>query len=112
MLGENARLLIAALAVYRWAQLITLDDGPLYLFRRLRLWAGRMASAEIYPYGARRSIADFLNCPYCMGVYMAGLAAILVYRPTLPGDLVLLVSGLAGAQTFLEMLGAKQANEG
>lgn len=95
----ETRLLLAALAVYRLAQLVSLDDGPFAVFARWRAWAQSRPAA----YGGWRwSVAEWLGCPFCQGVWWAMGATVLVCEPTVPGDLLLLWLGLAGAQAWLE----------
>lgn len=87
------RLICAAFAVYRLARLITQDDGPFSVFKRLREWAA---------VNGKESVAELLNCPFCLGVWFALIAAALVLMPTLAGDVILVWLGLAGAQSFLQ----------
>jgi hypothetical protein len=91
------RLILAALAVYRLSQLVTIDDGPGDAFRRLRA----------------RYVTGFLgglvHCPYCIGVWFAANAAIWVLWPSGIGDLALTWLGLAGAQAWMQ--GNREAGE-
>ena len=97
-MSEWARLCLAALAVYRMAQLIAIDDGPGDVFRRLRKW---------WITGWRGGV---VHCPYCLGIWFAVPAAALVLWPTGVGDALLVVLGLAGAQAWLQ--GPRDAGEG
>lgn len=96
-LSPNARLVCAALAVYRLAQLLSLDDGPLAVFARLRAafpggtWGG-----------ARWSVAEWLRCPFCQGVWWAALIVPALLWPGRVGDALLAWLALAGAQSWLE----------
>lgn len=92
-------MLCAALAVYRLAQLVAYDDGPLHVFAYLRQDARGRANTGLWYW---QHWAELVHCPYCLGVWFALLAALLVAVPTLPGDLLLLWLGLAGAQAYLE----------
>ena len=86
------RLICAAFAVYRLARLITQDEGPFSVFKRLREWAA--VNSE--------GMADLVICPFCLGVWFAAIVAALVIMPTLVGEAILVWLGLAGAQSFLQ----------
>ena len=103
---DALRIALAALATYRLAQLFTIDDGPHDIFFRLRAWAG------VYVYGEDGRPATnwgrLWACPYCVGMYAALFLAPFIMWPTRPGDYLLVVLGLAGAQTWLQ--GARDAS--
>lgn len=90
MLTQPERLILAALATYRLAQLVAIDDGPGDVFRRLR---GRFVGG---------TVASLIHCPYCVGVYAAAVCGLLVLWPTRVGDVILVIFGLAGAQAWLQ----------
>ena len=98
-LTPEVRVLLAALAVYRLAQLLSLDDGPLAVFARVRRWSQAHPAAWG---GWRWSVAEWLACPFCQGVWWAAVALPLLVWPTAGGDLFLLWLALAGAQSWLE----------
>ena len=91
------RWVLAALATYRMAELVALDDGPFKVFARVRAWAGCHPSDLI-----RENLGELLHCPYCLGVWFGLFCALLALWPTMGGDLILAVFGLAGVQAFLE----------
>ena len=97
MLTQPERLLLAALACYRLAQLVAIDDGPGDVFRRLRIWASGLENDT-----ARGFIGALVHCPYCLGLYWAVILAALVIWPRDAGDGVLIVLGIAGAQAYLQ----------
>lgn len=105
MIPDYLRLIVAILAVYRMAQLFPADDGPLFLFRRIRTFAERKALVD-QKAGRFLSLWNNINegvqCAYCVGFYAGILAAVLVAWPTAAGDLFLLWMGLSGGQAFLE----------
>lgn len=93
------RWVLAALACYRLAQLVAVDDGPFALCKRLRQALGRRAGAE----GSWRwSLAELANCPYCLGVWFAVPCAWACLGPSGPTDAILAWLGLAGAQALME----------
>ncbi len=96
------RLTLAALTCFRLAQLITLDKGPLLIFERLRQWVEMHIATLRQDSYFWRSVADGLNCPYCLGFYVGLLCTLLVIFPTYPGDLFLLWFGIIGLQAFLQ----------
>lgn len=99
-MSEPLRLLLAALATYRLAQLVAIDDGPGDVFLRLRVWAGS------YEYGQderpKSNLGRLLACPYCVGVWAALLCALAVALAHPLADAWLVVLGLAGAQAVLQ----------
>jgi hypothetical protein len=117
---EAIRLVLATLAVYRLSFMLREDDGPLFLFERLRRFTDRKRKEEQERTRQRLGLADDdilidsselgtwasldegIRCPYCVGFWAALLLAALVRWPTLPGDMVMLWLGLAGAQSLLK----------
>ncbi len=100
MVPEWLRWALAALACYRLAQLIALDDGPADWLLRVRDWAGCSRYGE--DGRPASSLGRLLACPYCLGVWFAAPCAGLALWPTTIGDVFLAVLGLAGAQAALE----------
>lgn len=111
------KLVLASFATYRLAQLITLDSGPFFIFRRIRVYAARKNLQETERedkrkeadpnyktnrYGFWSGTAKGITCPFCMGVWAAFLCAILIMFPSLIGDLFLVGFGLAGIQSVIE----------
>jgi hypothetical protein len=58
--------IIAALAIYRAAKLIAEEDGPAFVFKRLR---GRYSDDK-------RTFDVGLRCVYCIGVWVALIVAL------------------------------------
>jgi hypothetical protein len=120
LMSESLRLALAILAVYRLSFMLREDDGPLFLFERLRRFTDRkrkeeqertrqrlgLAEDDILidsaDLGTWASLDEGIRCPYCVGVWAALLLAALLLWPTLPGDAFMLWLGLAGAQSLLE----------
>jgi hypothetical protein len=101
VMSENCwlELVLAILATYRVAQLITLDDGPFMICDRVRRFLGRRPKL--------REAAELFHCPYCLGVWLAGMFA-LVMRP---GQPVLWWLAVAGGQAVLEELRCPHTDE-
>lgn len=97
------RLVLAALASYRLAQLIAVDEGPASIFLRFRAFVGA------YDYGPNGQpvtwVGRLFSCPYCIGVYTSILMAVMVLLPGTWIDVFLVVLGIMGAQCLLETLG-------
>lgn len=97
---DIVRWLLAALACYRLAQLIAIDDGPGDVCLRLRSLLGA------YRRGADgrpdTSLGRLAACPYCLGMWLALPCAACALWPGITGDLALAVLGLAGAQAALQ----------
>ncbi len=106
-----ARLALAVFAAYRLARLLAKDEGPAGVFEKLRTVLGA------YDYGpeqddagnpmARTSLGRLMTCPHCLGVYAALLCAGLLLLAHPLATLVLLVLGIAGAQSWLWSMGDK-----
>ena len=99
-------LIVAVLACYRLAELITLDDGPFDLFLNLRVWLGvydRDATGR-----AITSWGRLFGCPYCIGVWIAlGLAIALNAPLGLSAQILWHWLAIAGGQAFLESVGGR-----
>lgn len=103
------RLVLAVLTVYRLANLFALDVGPFAILERFRHWLGRLAAREVVGLGDARhqvkgwrwSLSELFNCPFCLGLWLAGLVSLLVFFPTTVGDGFLIVLGIAGGQDYL-----------
>lgn len=115
------RLILAILSTYRLARMIALDDGPLFIFKRLRYWAkdrswweadaaNAVHGAEISDrwFGKWHNLAEGLGCPFCAGVWVSLPLFALLLWPTVYGDAVLLLMSISGAQAFLQSLDAKR----
>ncbi len=109
------RIVITILAVYRLALLFSRDDGPLFIFKRLRLYIDKKAVLEQDKrreefeenddrilLGPWSNFDEGVFCPICVGVNMSALCIALLFLPTIPGDIFLGVFGLAGGQAFLQ----------
>ena len=104
---EITRIFLAMLAVYRLAILLSEDDGPLFIFKRLRDFTGYKAGAQILKgseYGFWVSLNEWLACVFCTSLWAAIGCALLVVYPTVAGDIFLLIFALAGAQSVLQRL--------
>lgn len=106
-MGFNEFLWLAVLsfACYRLAQLIADDDGPLSVFGHLRKWVDNRAKVEQEQGRGLiwQSAADGINCPFCVGVWIAIVLGVVYtgidwYTP-------LYILAIAGLQSFLERFG-------
>lgn len=90
-------LVLLALANYRLARLIAIDDGPFDIFFRLRYWLG---AYDLDATGQPSSAwGRGISCPHCVGMYAALLLWILILLPG--GHAVLWILAIAGAQSLL-----------
>ena len=101
-LSPELRIIAAALAIYRLAQLVALDDGPWYVLARLRLLVGTFDRHPEDRPARRFGWSELVSCVFCLGMWFALPAVVAVALPTWPGDAVLTWLGLAGAQTWLQ----------
>lgn len=84
---------LLVLAVYRLARLISKD----LIFEWFRLWLGRKAAGRSYVW---LTIAELFHCPYCLGVWFSGAAALLYAHTFL--EWLLYTLAIAGGQAFLQ----------
>lgn len=99
-MDEAIRWALAALATYRIAVAISIDDGPGDVFLRFRTWLG----ADLYGDDGRPYTAwgRWVKCPYCLGLWAAIVCVALVAVAHPLTDALLGVLGLAGAQAVLQ----------
>jgi hypothetical protein len=108
------RLILAVLSCYRLARLIARDDGPFFLFKRVRYWAkdkawweaknaGMVTNNQMSDrhYGKWHTLAEALDCPYCAGVWVSIPLFLFVIYPTQPTDLFMLLMAISGGQAWL-----------
>jgi len=96
------RFIILSLACYRLAQLIADDDGPLSIFGRLRQWVDGQAKAEQDQGNGLiwQSVSDGINCPFCIGVWIAAVLAVIFYG--FQWYTLVYIFAIAGLQSWLE----------
>lgn len=114
------RLVLGVFTTYRLARMIAEDDGPLFLFKRVRYWAKDKAWRIAYNSGMAKvdgtiteeryfnvwhNLSEGLSCPYCVGVWLSLPIFALVLWPGYYTDLFLLLMAISGGQTFLQSLG-------
>lgn len=88
---------LAVLVCFRLAQLIALDDGPLDVCFRFRVWSATKNA----------QLSKLVSCPYCIGFWFAFALTFTLTCPDLPipiyaRDLVLNGIAIAGGQAFLQ----------
>lgn len=114
------RLFLCVLTCYRLAKFISEDDGPGFIFERLRVWAKDKAWLEaetnkaiVYYdnpggeidkrwYGKRYSLSEGLSCPYCVGLWLSFPLFLMFLFPTQVGDLFLLLMSISAGQAYLQ----------
>lgn len=100
-------LLIAILATYRLAQFLPQDDGPFFIFRRIRSYVTDKAMVENNLDGFWAMVDEAVNCPYCTGLYAAVFTGLLVALNNYYGNMFLLILAIAGGQSLLQSLREK-----
>ena len=104
---EIIELAIAILATYRLANLLPEDNGPFFIFKRIRLYANAKMINEDKDLGIWTNIDDGITCPHCMGLYAAIFCGLLISWHNFYGNLFLLIMAIAGGQSLLQKLGEK-----
>ncbi len=113
-MNEYLRFILAVFTCYRLARLIAIDDGPYFIFKRLRYWfkdkayyeAGSTIKAleDDRHFGKWKNLSEGISCPFCIGIYASMLVFSMLVWPTYYGDLFLMLVSLSGAQAFLQTL--------
>ncbi len=123
-MSEYLRLVLAVFTCYRLARLVALDDGPFFIFKRLRYWLKDKAYYEAAAnanisdktedldywiindrwFGKWHNLAEGISCPFCIGTWASLFIFPLLVWPTQIGDLFLLLVSLSGMQAFLQTL--------
>lgn len=103
ILSPAIRLGLAILVSYRITDLIVLDDGPFDIFKKIREEIGKFAAIH----KSARGLGKLINCPFCLGVWISGLSSLLVFFPSIPGDIFLIVIGIAGGQALMDSVGGR-----
>lgn len=85
------RLILAILSLIRLTDFFILDDGPSNMFLNIRIFAAN-----------NRFLRKLFECPYCLSVWLAIPVGILYYVNVPISDIILIILGLAGAQSLLE----------
>jgi hypothetical protein len=73
------------------------------MFKKLRAEVGKLAAIH----SSARGLAKFINCPFCVGVWMSAIVSLLWFFPTVYGDGFLIILGIAGGQAFLDSVGGR-----
>lgn len=117
-MNEYIRLLLAILTCYRLARMVALDDGPFFVFKRIRYWAKDRAYYEAWAegetkptdevsdrhFGKWHNLAEGISCPFCVGTWLSLPLFLLVVKPRKRGDMFLLLIAISGGQAFLQTL--------
>jgi hypothetical protein len=94
------RFILAALATYRLAW-FTKEDGPFGIFAHVRAWLGKWASKAPGKLGLSWTLAEIVNCPHCVGVWLALLFAPAMLWPNRITDIIIITLAIAGLQSYL-----------
>jgi hypothetical protein len=99
--------IIAILATYRLAHLLPEDDGPFFIFKRVRFYTSNMAVNDNDEWGFWQMIDDGIHCVYCCGLYAAIVCGLLAAWNNYYGNVFLLIFAIAGGQSLLQRLSDK-----
>jgi len=93
---------MAILATYRLANLLPEDDGPFFVFRRIRSFTANKMMAENDDLGFWAMVDEAVNCAYCCGLYAAIFVGGLAAWNNFYGNLFVLVFAIAGGQSIFQ----------
>lgn len=96
-------LIFLGFVCYRLAELIAVDDWPFFIMNRIRGWVDAKSKAEQeagIKKGKWESFSDGINCPFCIGFWMAIIIGV-VYAGLTWYTLVYILA-IAGVQSWLE----------
>lgn len=85
---------LSALAGFRIAELLVIDEGPFGVFTYFRGFS--MRSNPIL-----KTIGQALNCVHCTGLYVSALFGALYFFQSLPVFAVLVIFSIAGVQSVI-----------
>jgi hypothetical protein len=98
----------AVLATYRLAHLLPEDEGPFFIFTRIRSYIStKMMMENNLELGFWANVDSGINCIYCCGLYAAFFVALLVVWNNFYGNLFILVFAIAGGQSLLQKWSGK-----
>ena len=123
-MNDYLRFILAVFTCYRLARMLALDDGPFFIFKRMRYWVKDKAYYEAAAntgisdkvesldhwvindrwFGKWHNLAEGITCPFCVGIWLSLPLFTLLLWPTYYGDLFLMLVGLSGMQAFLQTL--------
>ena len=96
-------MVLASLSTYRLARLISIENGPFYIFFHLRRLMG---AYDLKENGQPGMLGEMISCPYCIGVYISLFMVILVLYLNNPvTEVFLMWMGIAGVQSLLQSIG-------
>jgi hypothetical protein len=101
---ELIKLAALGIVCFRLSQLVVYDNWPFNVMKSIRTFFGRKASSGNSLY---LTIAELLTCPYCIGIWIAAVLALLVPFT----NVVLYVINIfviAGIQSFMEGIIGRQ----
>jgi hypothetical protein len=98
------QLVIAILATYRIANLLPDDDGPFFVFKRIRIYVSHKAMNENDDLGFWAMIEDGINCAHCCGLYAAMFVSLFVLWQNYYANVFLLIFAVAGGQSLTKSL--------
>ncbi len=96
------QFIVAILATYRIAHLLPEDDGPLFVFTRIRSFTATRAMTENDDLGFWANVDSGVNCIYCCGLYAAILVSFLALWQNYYTNIFLLIFAIAGGQSLLQ----------
>lgn len=85
---------LSALASFRIAELLVIDDGPFEIFVYFRGWAN--SSNPIL-----KNTGQVLNCVHCTGIYVSATFTMLYFFPNTYTLAVLIFFAVAGLQSII-----------
>ncbi len=104
-MSQKTKMLMLVFATYRLARLFPEDDGPFFVFTRLRSFVATKMVEENEALGRWNNAHEGINCVHCCGIYAAILVTMLILKPTKFSNIFLTIFALAGGQSFLQRMG-------
>lgn len=98
------QLAVAILATYRLSQILPYDEGPLFIFTRMRSFVATKAVNENEELGFWANVDSGINCVYCVGLYVAILVTLLVLWQNYCANVFLFIFAFAGGQSLLQKM--------
>lgn len=96
-------LIVCVLFALRTSALIAIDDGPFDAIFLFRVWIGVYDRNENGV--AKTWVGRLFGCPHCLGIWIALITALLIFRISLLTPFIWLA--IAGGQSWLESMRSK-----
>lgn len=97
---------LSILAVFKLAELISVEIGPYEIFERFRVYIGKLAADK----GKGSFVYQFSNlilCQFCLGIWLSFLMGALILFRSQIGDLFIVIMAISGGHSILRQIASR-----